>query len=533
MELRFAPRSQKEKQLNAAEKLLSDVDKEKKYPLEFVCFRITEYRPRDAETGKFISGKDLADDLQVFINRLSGQLALAAAKQHEKVYTIAELAGYFSVSTKTIHRWRKRGLISRKFVFDDGKKRLGFLQSAVDEFMRSNADLTDRAANFTRLSSKEKQKIIKQASLFAGHGKLSRHQIITRIACRMKRVPETVRLVLIDHEKNGSGKHIFKKPAGVVGPREAAMIYKMHRQGAGIKELMDKFQRSRSSVHRIINKRRARGLLSRKIDFVDSSEFFQTDAEEKILGSDCDLLSKRKSGTQRSVLLNRDQEIELFRRYNYLKYLVCLWRSKLSRTRILGSRIQQIEDYLKQAEEIKNVIIEANLRLVVSIANKHVDTGANISDLVSEGNLSLMRAVEKFDYTRGYRFSTYASWAIAKDFARTIPVETSRLDKATAVDMSNIQKDLRTAHLADMTAVEDAHRSLDEVIENNLTQREQYIVRSHFGLGERVIKKKHKSLKEIGRTLSLSKERVRQLELIALQKLRHNLSDEEFDLLTR
>ena len=80
-----------------------------------------------------------------------------------------------------------------------------------------------------------------------------------------------------------------------------------------------------------------------------------------------------------------------------------------------SSQIKKIEKNLAEAEAIKKMIIEANLRLVVGIAGKHAAaSGANLLDLISEGNLSLLRAVEKFDYTRGFRFATYAAWAITK-----------------------------------------------------------------------------------------------------------------------
>ena len=200
--------------------------------------------------------------------------------------------------------------------------------------------------------------------------------------------------------------------------------------------------------------------------------------------------------------------------------------------RASSARISKMEKYLAEAEAIKKMIIEANLRLVVSIASKHTSSGANLLDLVSEGNFSLMRAVEKFDYIRGVRFSTYASWAIAKDYARKIPAETARPDRAKADLLANIQRDLRITEAADFAAIERTSQNLVQVIKNELNKRERYIILNHFGLLSKTVKKEKKTLKQIGEDIDLSKERVRQVELIALQKLRHSLSIEEFELLT-
>lgn len=532
MELRFAPKIQRESQLSSAEKLLGIIENDREYPFEFVCYHITGYRPKTSLVEEPLQGEALAADLRVFIRKLSGQLELAASEQSEKVYTLAEMTERFSASSKTISRWRKRGLRARIFLFDDGKKRLGFLESEVDHFLQDNPGVANKAETFRRLSCAEKERIIATASKLSGSGDMNRNQIIKQISASTSRAQETIRYIFVDYEKRTADKSVIKSSSGVISPEDTTLIYKLYKQGESIPAMMKRFSRSRSSIYRIINKRKIKALLARGIRFVESAEFLEEGAEEKILLQDEGEFPEKTARETAPSLLNREQEIYLFRKYNYLKYLACLGLEKIKHANYHGGNLKKIEDHLGRAEAIKKVIIEANLRLVVSIANKHFSGGTNIQDLVSEGNFSLMRAVEKFDYTKGYRFSTYATWAIAKDFARKIPAETSRPDRPGTADMTKIQQDMRIETGADISAIEHAQRSLDHIIRNNLTEREQYIIRNHFGLDGNKITKKGKSMKQIGDKLNISKERVRQIELVALQKLRHSLSDEEFDLLT-
>ncbi len=550
-QLRFASKQQRLSQLDAAEKLLILIDKDREYPFDFVCFRITGFQPRGLPEQPPIQGRQLAEDLHIFTSSLSNQLARPVTEQNKKIYTIEELAASFGVSTKTIHRWRRRGLIARKFIFDGGKKCLGFTQSALDRFIEANPELVGKAKGFARLTKSQNQQIIKLAAALAADSTLSRHQVINKIAAKIGKAHETVRYTIINYEKTHPDRPIFKKPSGVINPAQAAELYKLFKQGTNIRELMRRFNRSRSSIYRIVNERRAKALLVKKIEFIPSDEFLDEKAREKILAKPVDvakpasarafepfellgehLLPEYLQTLKDTPILNREQEQQLFRRYNYLKHLACVARNDLKINGISSNRLEEIENYLAEAEIIRKTIVEANLRLVVSIASRHVKSGASFLELVSRGNFALIKAVEEFDYTTGIRFSKRASLNIAKEYAK-VSGKSTQLSRKRAASLADIQRDMRETATADLAAIERARRSLTQVIKNELNEREQYVILNHFGLTGSPVKKNKKTLKQIGEDLNLTKEWVRQIELRALQKLRQSLSSKEFELLTR
>ncbi len=135
-QVRFAPREKKIEQLERCEKLLREIDSDKTYSYEYLCYRITGYRPEHAPIVP-MDGDQVRHDLHCLIEDLSESANIRAEELGQPVHTVDQLSKMFNVSTKTISRWRQQGLVSRKIIFDGGRKRVGFLHSSVDHFVNS------------------------------------------------------------------------------------------------------------------------------------------------------------------------------------------------------------------------------------------------------------------------------------------------------------------------------------------------------------------------------------------------------------
>jgi RNA polymerase primary sigma factor len=537
-QVRFAPREKQLEQANRAERLMTELDPARTYPYDYLCYRITDYRPTSFANMK-LSGKQASHDLRLFVEDLTDAASVPATAVGEDVLTVEELAKKFNVSTKTISRWRQQGLVSRRFVFD-GRKRLGFLRSSVERFVNENSERVSRGTNFSQMSENERDEIISRARRLATVCGCP-SEVARRLAKKMNRSVETIRYTLKQFDQEHPELAIFPANTGPLTDETKQKIYEQYRRDVSVDELAKRYCRTKTSIYRIINEMRANRILELPLDYMSNPYFGREGAEKTIFGPmpGTDQPAAKKARLPAGLppylaslyevpLLNREQEGYLFRKFNYLKYKASKLRQQIDPAHAKSSLMDEIERLYDHAVTVKNQIVRANLRLVVSIAKRHVGPSDNFFELVSDGNMSLIRAVEKFDYARGNKFSTYASWAIMKNFARTIPDELRRRDRyrTSQGEMFSATADQRSDQYGQESAQTQRVSQVGRILER-LDEREQKIIISRFGLDH-----SHQplTLKEVGSEMGVTKERVRQIEARALAKLRQAAYDDKIEV---
>jgi RNA polymerase primary sigma factor len=447
---------------------------------------------------------------------------------NEPVLSIEELAKRFNVSTKTISRWREHGLVAQRYTVA-GRRRVGFLASAVEGFIRNNPMRIERGSRFSQLTDDEHEKIVAWARRLSVAGACPA-DVHRRIAAKLGRSVETVRYTIKRHDQEHPDTAVFAGTDGRLRPESCDRIYQQYLGGESVESIAQRYRRSKASIYRVILAQRASHILELPLDFMPNALFPRKSAEKVVNqpfpGSpDAGKKVRRPTGLPAYLaslyevpLLTREQEVWLFRKFNYLKFKASQLREGLNSEHPNTRLMDQIERLYDEIVEIKNRIVRANLRLVVSIAKRRVSPGDSFFDLVSDGNMSLIRAVEKFDYARGNKFSTYASWAIMKNYARTIPDEHKRRDRFRAADMELLQAatDRREDEYQQRLATSDRMAQVGKFLDR-LDQREQTIIIRRYGLDH---EREPQTLKEVGSALGVTKERVRQIEAKALEKLR-------------
>ena len=343
-------------------------------------------------------------------------------------------------------------------------------------------------------------------------------------------------------------------------------------------------------IEELVEKSKKEGLSSADLDIAIEEMDFDLDALDKLYDSLEDNGITLPGDISSSELSEIESEVEKLSTTDNMEKLleqggvqiddpVRMYLKEIGRVPLLSPEEEKelAERMAVGDEEAKNKLVEANLRLVVSIAKRYVGKGMFFLDLIQEGNIGLMKAVDKFDYEKGFKFSTYATWWIRQaitraiaDQARTIRIPVHMVEtihkvsrysrqmlqelgrEATAEEIGEkmgmsaekVREIMKIAqdpvsletpigeeedsHLGDFIPDDDAPQPseiasatiLREVIErelHTLTPREEHVIKLRFGLYDG----RSRTLEEVGKEFDITRERIRQIEAKALRKLRH------------
>ena len=290
-------------------------------------------------------------------------------------------------------------------------------------------------------------------------------------------------------------------------------------------------------------------ILTDKCDYIDNDAFRKKNAE-KVIFDDAPPIQKPDTSWYHpvmenlsptrfpknvgTVLLTAAEERALFLQFNYCRFKVAQLRDKIGNSEVTHKQAAEILEWYYKADAYRDQIAQTNLALVLAMAKRTRMSEVDFSDLVSEGNMALLRAVDKFDAARGFKFSTYACRAILKAFSRS----GVKLSKYRQLFPTDFDPKLEKSDFMEKKREEHEHDCADEIraiIRENqadLTDIEQEVIAHRFAIradkpagNEAEADANPLTLEQVGKIIGVTKERVRQIQNKALAKIRVTLEE--------
>ncbi|MGF1634880.1 MAG: sigma-70 family RNA polymerase sigma factor [Phycisphaerae bacterium] len=292
----------------------------------------------------------------------------------------------------------------------------------------------------------------------------------------------------------------------------------------------------RAPIPRFLRER-AEEILAREIDFMDSAIYRRKNIEAELFGDDAKALplvswyqptrddASDGEKTQTPQLMSADEEKLMFMRFNFTKRKLKKTQRRAQRDGLTKKLAQELVDLAEKAEFFREYLVRTNLALVLAMAKRTRLGDVDFAEIVSEGNMALIRAVDKFNVDKGFKFSTYACRAILKAFSRT-SLKHSRHKSRFPVEF---EPDLEKSNWDEVRRDQVEDDCVDELREivnmnrANLTDVEATVIRRRFNWEGDT--EKPLTLEEVGRIIGVTKERVRQIQNKALVKIRRTMED--------
>lgn len=291
-----------------------------------------------------------------------------------------------------------------------------------------------------------------------------------------------------------------------------------------------------------------REILGKKVDYVDSEEFVRPGAARRLFDDAAPVRSPdvtwyrplmdpagtstvKAARPKESVVLTAAEERVIFLQYNYARFRVRRMQDRIKSDRLGIRQRQELLQWYGQAQRLRHQIAESNLALVLAMSKRFRLGDMDFGDLISEGNMALLRTVDKFDVGRGFKFSTYSCRAILKAFSRHSEKHYRYRQRFGA----NNDPDFERSNFPAERRAEDLRDRADEVkhivLENcaDLTDVERKVIHHRFRIGPGdaagLRHERPRTLAQVGKLIGLTKERVRQIQIQALRKLRFAIEE--------
>jgi RNA polymerase primary sigma factor len=432
--LRFAPLTTRRRQMDSAEALVAEIDPGLDYPLDFVVYRVSGFRPETTTSAAVVAGKVLLRDLAALVLHLSRNAAIPPDYRGRTALDQAEACRRFAVSAKTLQRYRACGLICHTVQETDGSQRLIYFADALDRFRGTHEARVARAASFSRMGPDVEARLIEEACDLRRRRDLSLHAAARHLAQQHHRSIEAVRGVLKRHDAR-SAVAIFDVRTAL-RPGAPALLHRAWRFGVPPARLARRFRRTPSAVHKLIQQERRNRLVRLDLRWVELPTFALADAESVILSAPAtaaDLIEDfpmvdvlpmlERADSHESDLAPLDS---LLAAYNLLKR-----RAAGAIAALPGdppaSRLDPIETDLRWAallaRRLARLVFPAALRALEHHAHRRLAAlpGDEVVALVALALEVIRRAIDAVDPGRGQRLDRLVAYGTDRALAARPP----------------------------------------------------------------------------------------------------------------